>query len=299
MLISEALTDMYKNGVELSYLAPFSLRFYRRLGYEQVFNHIEYRIASRDLPRIKVADDGSRIVRGALSKMYEDLKPLFERIDISQRGGIVREDWWWQYLDLRNGWDVALCLDAKGVAQGYLIYSRDGEQLIIKEFVAETVAARHQLLEFIVKHQVTFKEIVYEAPDTDFLLDYLPNGDDVCATIKPYMMARIVNLKNFFDKYPAPQDAKADLVFRLHDDNIADNDGYWHLCVSDDGIELEKVEQSSESVEISIQQLSKIFMGAQTATGLARRGQIIATAEEAAELDSVRVKQSPSLVDYF
>ncbi|WP_247244887.1 sterol carrier protein domain-containing protein [Lacticaseibacillus paracasei] len=165
--------------------------------------------------------------------------------------------------------------------------------------MAETVAARHQLIEFIVKHQVTFKEIVYEAPDTDFLLDYLPNGDDVCATIKPYMMARIVNLKNFFYKYPAPQDAKADLVFRLHDDNIADNDGYWHLCVSDDGIELEKVEQSSESVEISIQQLSKIFMGAQTATGLARRGQIIATAEEAAELDSVRVKQSPSLVDYF
>lgn len=298
-LIREALADMYQEGVELSYLAPFSLEFYRRLGYEQTFNHIEYRIACRDLPRVRVADDDSRIVRGTLTDMYTDLKSLFERSDISQRGGIVREDWWWQYLDLRNGWDVALYCDASGVAKGYLIYSREGTQLTIKEFVAESVSAHQHLLSFIVKHQVTFDEIIYDAPDTDFLLDYLPNGDNVRATIKPYMMARIVHLGHFMSKYPVAQGASADLVFKLSDNDVAANDGYWHLCVADGKIHLEKVSETADAAQISIQQLTKIFMGAQSATELAKRGQIIATADQATEIDSLRVKQSPSLVDYF
>ncbi|WP_155286321.1 GNAT family N-acetyltransferase [Lacticaseibacillus zhaodongensis] len=297
-LLRAALQDMDAAGVELSYLAPFSLTFYRRFGYEQVFNHIEYRIASRDFALARSAATGT-IERGPLSKMAPAIKPLYVRSAISQRGGVERPDWWWDYLYLRNRWDAAVYRDASGVAQGYLIYSRESEQLVIKEFVAATNAARQQLLGFVAKHKVTFKELVYDAPDTDLWADYLPNADAVEATIKPYMMARIVNLPAFMRKYPLAAGTQADVTFKLRDDTIAANDGYWRLQVGAGKIELTQVEATPAAAQMSIQRLSQILLGAQSATALRARGQIVATAAQAAQLDAVRVKQTPALVDYF
>ncbi|WP_143801913.1 GNAT family N-acetyltransferase, partial [Oenococcus oeni] len=57
-LMNEALFDMYKNHVTLSYLAPFSFGYYRRFGFEQVFDHTQVEIKSESLPRIKNAEHG-------------------------------------------------------------------------------------------------------------------------------------------------------------------------------------------------------------------------------------------------
>lgn len=298
-LLQAALQDMYADGVELSYLAPFSLTFYRRLGYEQTFNHTVYRMASRDLPKLRAGDDGGSVTRGSLVDMYADLAPVYARSDINHRGGLIRADWWWQYLCLKNNWDAALYRDASGAAKGYLIYNRGTSQLVVKEFVAETVAARQQLLAFIAKHRVTFSEIVYDAPDTDFLEDYFPNADQVEARIEPFMMARIVHLQNFMAKYPAAKDAKADVVLDIHDGNITANDGYWRLRAVDGNVQFTQTEATETAVQISIQLLTKILMGAQTAKELVRRGQMIATPAQIAAIDSVTVGQTPALGDYF
>lgn len=298
-LMRAALTDMYAAGVELSYLAPFSYEYYRRFGYEQVFEHTEYRIASRDLPHFRASDEGGSLVRGKLADLYQDLKPLNARSNRTQRGGVMRADWWWDYLCLKNNWDAAIYRDATGMPTGYVIYAREGTQLTVKEYVAETAIARQQLLGFIMKHGNTFAELVYEAPDTDFMQDYLPNPYVLQTTVQPYMMARIVHLERFMSKYPVSEDAHADLVFKLTDETVPANDGYWYLRVADGKLALTKTDETAAAAQLSIQQFSKLMMGAQSASELAARGQITATPAQAAELDSVRVKQSPSLVDYF
>jgi len=298
-LMKAALTDMYAEGVELSYLAPFSYEYYRRFGFEQVFDHVAYHLASRDLPRFRATDEGGSLTRGKLADLYPDLKPLYARNPRSHRGGVIRADWWWEYLCLKNNWDAAIYRDATGMPTGYLIYSRQHPQLIVKEWVAETAIARQQLLGFILKHGNTYPELVYDAPDTDFMQDYLPNPYALQTTIKPYMMARIVHLPRFMSKYPVSEDAHADLVFNLTDDILPENTGYWYLRVADSKVTLTKTDETTGAAQLTIQQFSKLMMGTQSAHELAARGQITATPAQAAELDSVRVNQSPSLVDYF
>jgi predicted acetyltransferase len=51
-LLQASLVAMLQAGVTLAYLAPFSYRYYRQFGYEQVFNHMHYRISTDKMPAL-------------------------------------------------------------------------------------------------------------------------------------------------------------------------------------------------------------------------------------------------------
>ena len=53
-LLKIALADMNADEYELSFLAPFSQRYYRRLGYEQAISAFTYEIDSQKLRPAKV-----------------------------------------------------------------------------------------------------------------------------------------------------------------------------------------------------------------------------------------------------
>ena len=52
-IMEKILKDCRERKVSLSYLAPFSYPFYRRYGYEQVFDQANYQLDSRDIPNVK------------------------------------------------------------------------------------------------------------------------------------------------------------------------------------------------------------------------------------------------------
>lgn len=53
-LLKTALADMNADGYELSFLAPFSQRYYRRLGYEQAVSAFTYEIDAQKFRPAKV-----------------------------------------------------------------------------------------------------------------------------------------------------------------------------------------------------------------------------------------------------
>jgi predicted acetyltransferase len=52
-IFSAIFNDLHENGTELSYLAPFSQPFYRKFGYETVFDSEEIRIPKAVITQIK------------------------------------------------------------------------------------------------------------------------------------------------------------------------------------------------------------------------------------------------------
>lgn len=297
-MMTAALEDMYADGVTLSYLAPFAYSYYRRFGYEQVFEHAVTSIASRDIPRLKPQSEGGSLSRGPLATQLDAIKAVHAASQQVQRGGVQREDWWWDYLCVKNNWDAAVYRDATGAVTGYLIYQRGDGKMIVKEFIATTPIAQQQLLGFVLKHANTYQELIYEAPSRDYLGDYFPDPYSVHVDVQPYMMARIVNLADFVAKYPLALPNGLSVTLTITDDVLPQNAGTWTLSTHDGHLQLAPG-NAEGAANLTIQQLTKILFGAQRASVLQQRGQIDAAVDQAAVLDAIQPTQTPALVDYF
>ena len=97
---------MNDEGYKLSFLAPFSQRYYRRMGYEQAENTFTYKLKSSVAHFFKVKSNG-KIVQCSLSETLPVLMLFYAQKIASQSGKLQRSQWWWHYLTLKNKWEVA------------------------------------------------------------------------------------------------------------------------------------------------------------------------------------------------
>ncbi|WP_125764200.1 GNAT family N-acetyltransferase [Companilactobacillus hulinensis] len=294
-LLNQALTDMYNNNVTLSYLAPFSFRYYRRFGYEQVFNHVITDIPSSKWPRIKAPKTG-HIERVRLNEMPKSVRKLYE--DHNSLGGVVREDWWWDHMAYKHSdWFAALYFDDTDELSGYLLYSNDGDNLRIQEWVTNDPNSYSALANFIVKHQSMFSNFVYESSDAEVKADLLEEPYVATVTTVPYMSARIVNLKSFIKKYPFIKHNLDPVVINVSD-TLDWNNQKWLLSINNGNIKFEKTNEPS-NIQLDITTLTKAMFGIRSLDSLAHYGYVKGDATSIDALSNAFVTEKPQLRDYF
>ncbi|MFC6182356.1 GNAT family N-acetyltransferase [Lactiplantibacillus daowaiensis] len=299
-LLTAALTEMAEKKVTLSYLAPFSFAYYRKFGYEQVFNHTQQRLAARDLPVIKPHDLSGTVTRydNAGLALVND---FYAAQPVNQRGGLIREDWWQHYLTLKHDWSVAIYHNADHQIEGYLIYERQATNFAIQEWNFSTPAAFERLANFITKHGTTFETFSYEAPSEENGLDLLANPYSLQVQTTPYMMARIVLLQDFLTRYPFTQDV-APVRLAITDDVLAQNQGIWELTVTNGNVTCDRVNTTLDGdsdLQLTIQQLTKPLFGTRSLTSAWQHRQITGDLATAKRLDASLVHEKPALIDYF
>lgn len=299
-LLTTALNDMATNQVTLSYLAPFSYGYYRRFGYEHVFDHTQQVIAAKDLPRIKPRDLSGTITRYgneglALVNDFYGAQPQ------NQRGGVIRADWWLHYLTLKHDWSVAIYRNAEQVIEGYLIYERQTNNFAIQEWTAATPTAFERLANFVTKHGTTFETFSYEGPGANSGLDLLADPYTLKVTTTPYMMARIVLLHDFLKRYPFNADFES-VRLAVTDDILAANQGIWELSRTNGQVTCNRVSPDvtgTADLQLTIQQLTKALFGTRSLTSAWQHGQITGDVTTAQYLDTSLVHEKPALIDYF
>ncbi|WP_412989086.1 enhanced intracellular survival protein Eis [Pediococcus siamensis] len=298
-LMKAALVDMYENHVVLSYLAPFSFAYYRKFGYEQVFDHQIYRLSSPNLPRLQNHTEG-QIHRHLLKNGITAIKAAYLNSPLSQNGGLIRQDWWWQYLTEKHpDWEVAIYQEKSQPVTGYLVYSRTTTEFQVHEFVHATPASYQALASFVFKHGTGYQTYTFENADPNYQGDLLADPYMLSVTTQPYMMARIVNLQAFFAHYPIQQAEFAPISFNVEDDVVPQNSGNWFISATAGKIGLEHDSVSkSGAPNLTMQQLTKAMMGYRTLASQSAFGQLTDSAE-LAKLDQIFIHQKPILADYF
>lgn len=297
-LLQASLEEMAARGVTLAYLAPFSYEYYRRFGYEQVFNNIVYAMPNTSVRTIRAKNWGGSVVRMPMEQALPELIPYYANRAQNLRGGLVREDWWWQYLVLKRHWDVALYHDEAGVLAGYLLYDRAGTTITSEEFVADTPAAFAHLMAFFTNHRNTFQTLAFKAPNPTYAGDWLPNPDEATTTIQPYMMARIVDLDDFLRRYPYQTKTLAPVSWTVADANLPANAGRWTLAIENGQATVtHDPAVNDDAADLTIQQLTKALFGATRLKTLQETGQ--ATVGDALGLDAALVHERPEFIDYF
>lgn len=286
-LLFHALKKMKQAGQTMSYLHPFSFAFYRQYGWEHVFNQKHYTLPVSQLQGIKPAQGYVRRLTSDLSLLndiYTDYAKLFS-------GMIVRdEDWWCQRVFKRKN-QLVIAYDESGEAGGYLHYQVKDNHLTVHELAYRHMNGWKLLLEFIANHDSMVDTVTFTVQENDPLPEIV-NEPDFQQQIKPYFMARIVDVFSFLKKYPFKTVTSPEtLLIEVEDDFFPDNKGLYELTHHGGHVSVARMSSEGElkdkpsSIRCSIQQLTKIFMGYKRAPHLYKLGLIGGAYEEVEKLD--------------
>ncbi|TFI68402.1 hypothetical protein CKN63_01515 [Carnobacterium divergens] len=139
-LMRLSLEKMRAFGMSLSYLAPFSYGFYRKYGFEQVFDRLKLTFEVSELLFTKGTE--GTLKRLQWGDALETLKALYEEKNKTAVGPLKRSDWWWDYLMLKHSQRIiGIYYNEEGTATGYVIYEGTGMTFTIHELIYLTKTA--------------------------------------------------------------------------------------------------------------------------------------------------------------
>lgn len=226
-LMKLAIETMNKEGLDLSYLAPFSYAFYRKYGFEQIFDQFKLTLTAEELPRVKTKS--GYLKRLTWEEAQEAIKQLHEQRTANNVGSVQREDWWWhQTFWKKTAFKYAIYYNEDHKAEGYLVYWLKDDRFHIKEVVYLNHTAFEMIWGFIASHSGSFRYFEYLGGMNEQHA-YLLANPRIQQEVIPSMMGRIINIERFIANYPAKTILKTPLYLEIQDELAPWNAGIWKL----------------------------------------------------------------------
>lgn len=296
-LTKAAIEDMYNDGVTLSYLNPFSYDYYRRFGYEQVFELLRMEIPFEKFAKRPRVTKGS-LKRYKFTEVISDVKKLFD--EHNTHGGIVEDEWLWEISKLRYpDYYTALTFDNDGKVNGYLIYSLGQTEFVIHDMVYQSPDSFLQIIHFINKHRSVYKKVIINSSDVSLKPNlFVTDAFDVTTTIEPFMMARIINLKSFVNKYPNAITDLENIKIKV-DDDLDWNNHIWNFSINSNKIDFKISNDENHDIELDIQTLTKAMFGYQSLQESFLNGKVWGDLSKLKLLDSVFIKEMSQVSGEF
>lgn len=256
-LMHRSLVDMKEKGMTVSFLHPFHVGFYRKLGWEVVVNHKQYTIPTADLHTRWQAEGYVRRIKDDISL----LDRLYQSYAKQYNGMLFRDETWWQEKVLADSLArIAVAYHDRGQAIGYVIYKVREERFTVIDFAYTSLNAYRLLMAFIANHDSMAKEVVLTASEDDPLPLLLENPRFENKN-HPYFMGRIVDVQGFLQELPV-NDVSEAVTVTVEDEFFNENNGTYTLGAKQGKLDVTKVSPETKGqVHCSIQQLTVICMG--------------------------------------
>ncbi len=298
-LLRLCLTHIRDSGASLSLLYPFSIPLYRKFGWEIVSNKISYKVKDSQI----LTSRRKGRARGYVQRVPWDdpeFMDLHARFALKTHGCIIRdrvaweEYWRWDEEDTI----VAVYHDEDGTSTGYMVYMIKDEIMHVKEMVYLNMDAKDGLWDYIGAHYSMIDEVQGYTYRNELMAFTLEDGN-VTENIRPYMMARIVDVPMFFERYRV-DDAEADMVFAFEvEDQFLEWNNDTFTVLFHEGMATMTDSEPDYHVKLSISTLSTLLLGYMTATQLYRLERITGTPEAIEMLDEILLHEIPYISDYM
>lgn len=299
-LMKHCLEHMRKQGQNISFLYPYSIPFYRKQGWEIVSDKLTFSIRDTQLPKFSNLPD--RVERVNID--HADLKKVHHHFTEQQHGSLIRNDLEWKEY---WRWDVddmmaAIYYNEMHEPNGYIVYYLEKEIFNIKEMVYLNQEARQGLWNYISAHFSMVTE-VRGANYSGEPLAFLFEDSEIKETICPYIMARIVDFKNFILRYPFKKHSEnLKIYFKIEDSVASWNQGEFIVFWQDGKMICEQVAEKSFAenlVEANIQTLTTMFMGYKRPSYLYHNNRLKANRYMINLLEEMIPMDKPYFSDFF
>lgn len=298
-LLRLSLEQTRADGRSLALLYPFSIPLYRHFGWEIVSNKMSYKVKDYQIIPSRRRNPAPGYVRRV---PWDDAEfmGLHARFALRTHGCILRdrvawdEYWRWDEEDTI----VAVYHGVDDEALGYMVYQIKDDVMYVKEMVYLNMEAQRGLWDYISAHYSMIDEVRGYTYRSELMAFILKDGN-VTETIRPYMMARIVDVEKFFVDYRT-DGAEADVVFEfdVEDTFLEWNNGAFRVLFHGGVAEITDMDPDYV-VELSIGTLSTLLLGYMSAAQLARLERLRAEPEAIEALDEILIHEIPYISDYL
>lgn len=295
-LMRQSLEHMRQKKQPLALLFPYSIPLYRKMGWEIISNKSTYSVKDRQIPTKASAPGYVRRVDWE----NEDFHNLHTQFASVTHGCLFRntlaweEYWRWDEDDTV----VAVYYDVNGKACGYMVYLIKDDIMHIKEMIYFTREAYEGLWEYIRAHDSMIDEVRGSSYFNDPIAFELEDGD-IRETIRPYIMGRIVDVEQFFQKYPCdPSAENICIALEVEDNFLSWNNKTFFVRFHEGTCSLTET-PAHQRVTLSIATLTTLLSGYKTAAKLHRMGRIQADEQTIHLLDDVLLHETPYISDYI
>lgn len=295
-LMRRSLVEMRENGQSLALLYPYSIPLYRHRGWEIISDKMTWRISNAQIPN---ENDVPGYVR-RVAEDSNDLMALHTRFARQTHGCLLRnslawdEYWRWDVDDIT----IAIYYSAEDIPLGYMVYLINEDIMHVKEMIYLNKEARKGLFKYIAAHDSMIDEVRGSNYSGESIAFSLPDSD-IKETIRPYIMGRIVDLKQFLLPYQFAQGmADISFTFCITDPFLKWNEGTCTVLIQNGKGQFVS-KPSRHKVFLSIGTLTAFFLGYKRAPELAELDLIRADEETIRLLDNVIIRKKPYISDYI
>ena len=259
-LIKRVIAHMREKKQITSFLYPYFIPLYRKFGWEIVSDKITFTIKDSQLP--KPVPVPGMVERVDLDS--EDLKNVYEYFAAQTHGALLRHDLEWEEYWRWDNDDMiaAIYYNEKHKPLGYVVYYLRNEVFHVKEIVSLNSEARHGIWNYISAHKSMLNTVVgfnYSGEPMAFLFE----DSEMVENIEPYIMARIVDVEEFFLQYPFPLQPDFKIHFRVLDEHASWNIGDFAVWWEEGKTCCARVEDAPDVnlVELDIRTLTAMMLG--------------------------------------
>lgn len=296
-LMKHCLEHMREEEQWVSFLYPYSIPFYRKMGWEIISDKMSFTLKDTQLPRF--SDIPDRVER--VDFEHEDLKKIHDLFSTQRHGALIRDELAWKEY---WRWDVddmvtAIYYNEQHAPTGYIIYYLEKEIFHVKEMIYLDQDARKGLWNYISAHFSMVTE-VRSANYTGEPIAFLFEDSEIEETISPNFMARIVDFPKFIARFPFAEDAAATVSFKVNDPTAPWNQGVFNVRWNQGKGICEKGEDTSPcDVELDIQTLTTMFIGYKRPSYLRRIHRLQTSPQIIAQLEQAIPREKPYFSDFF
>lgn len=306
-LLTHGLKEMKKNGQSVSLLHPFSFAYYRKYGWEHIFDRKEYTVKKEQFPRFN--DIQGTMRRTQLNDDLQLLNEVYEQYARQFNGTLKRTDDWWRHHSALKDKKaiVAVYDDRNRTPKGYIAYKVKNNIMTIHELVHLDENARRGLWQFISHHDSMVNEVTLIAPADDGL-SFILQEPRIDQHIQPYFMGRIVDVQTFLEQYPFHQcQAADDSVLHIEDPYAPWNHRPFHIRFDKQGranvTPLERTNTNlglaKQGIRCDIQTFSAMLLGYRRPSTLYDIGRLTGEADDVMNWERMIPERTPYFPDFF
>lgn len=296
-LMKQSLKDMRVRKQTVSYLFPYSIPYYRRKGWEIISDIMTFTIKDTQLPKpIEVPGMLERV-----DLEHKDLRDTHNRFTANRHGTLVRDEqaweeyWRWEVEDII----AAIYYDEAHVAQGYITYWIADDIFHMKEMIYLNEEARKGIWNYISAHFSMVTDVKGHT-HTNESLAFLLEDSEIEEMIRPFFMARIVDVEAFIKKFPFTYSLpKNKFTFIVEDPLLEWNRGNFGITWDDEGGIVICNEIVGDTIKLDIQTLTTMLFSYRRPSYLARIGRLHAKLETVKLLETLIPLEQPYFSDYF
>lgn len=248
------LEELYKKGQLVSILMPIDYRLYRKYGYEHCYDQIEYNIDIEDLKRFKINGRLHKVDNSYIGDLIDINNNFLEKVN----GNVIRDEYYYENLfEEINSEDGHIYIHEDNGYEGYIIYFLNGDTMFVRELYYNNIESLKSMLKFIYNHNTQCKKVTISSPINDKIRFVLDNPKTCEIKIKPFMMGRIINFKEYLETLEVSKEDDFTANILLEDNFISENNGVFRIEVKDGKISVEKVKEGYD-IALTINTISQL-----------------------------------------